>query len=82
MKRVILIALVAGIVMTLCGCEGDGYKNQRIEIIRTNWRFDTILIPLQPGEVFSKDAYSIQKTEIGYDIVIHVEKEDGNAQAD
>ena len=82
MKRVLLTALLAVIAMILCGCDMDGYKSQRVEISRSEWRMDTIQILLREGEVISRDAYSIVATDNGYDIVIHVEREDGNAQTD
>lgn len=76
MKRIVLTALLATVVLTLFACDMDGYKSQRVEISRSEWRADTIQILLRDGEVFSRDAYTIVETDNGYDIVIHVERED------
>lgn len=71
-KRLIMMALLIAIASVLCAC-GTTERWPRICIEPTDYRFDCINIPLRDGYKFAEDVYDIAETEVGYDIIIHVE---------
>ena len=75
MKKSILIGILAAALLLLSGC-GNFNKVPRLEIIRSSWRYDNIVIALRDNHKFAEDAYTIMDTENGYDIIIHCERTD------
>lgn len=75
MKKGILIGILAAALLLLSGCGISG-KVPRLEIIRSAWRFDNIVIALRDKYKIAEDAYTTVDTENGYDIIIHCERTD------
>lgn len=73
MKKVALIGILAAALLLLSGC-GDFGKVPRLEIVRSAWRYDNVVIALRDKYKFAEDVYTIVDTENGYDIIIHCER--------
>lgn len=68
MKKLILMMIMIILMMLLCGC--DANKIPRVALIKNDWRFDNINLPLRDGYVFAEDIFYIQDTDEGYNIII------------
>lgn len=75
MKKAVLIGILAAALLLLSGC-GDFNKVPRLEVIRSGWRYDNIIIALRDDHKFAEDIYTTIDTENGYDIIIHCERTD------
>lgn len=75
MKKGILIGILAAALLLLSSC-GDFDKVPRLEIVRSGWRYDSIVIALRDKHKFAEDIYTTVDTENGYDIIIHCERMD------
>jgi len=51
------------------------YIYPKIELWRDGNRFNTTLIEVKDGYKFADEPYSIEDTEDGYNIVVHLNKE-------
>ncbi len=69
MKK-ILIAVILASCLLLAGCDAN-----RVRISRNSVQIENIILPVRQGFRFADDAYAITETDLGYDIIIHVEKE-------
>lgn len=81
MKR--LIALMLVLMLLLCGCEvdkderDDGYP--KIDYQNSQWEYDraNMHIQIPEGYVLNQGhAYEIVETEDGYNIILHMIKEE------
>ncbi len=72
-KRMLFVIVLSAIVFMLCAC-GSTDRWPRVCLELTDYRFDCICIPLRDGFTFAEDAYGIEETGVGYDIVIHALK--------
>lgn len=76
MKKILCIILFIITLFSLCGCAINEDKFPRLEIARSNVRADTIYIALRDNHNFSiNHLYDEVETENGYDIVIHITKD-------
>lgn len=48
------------------------YIYPKIELWRNGNRSNVTLIKVEEGYEFAQDAYSIENTDIGYDVIIHL----------
>lgn len=78
-----LIAVILVLMLLLCGCEVDpderdeGYP--KIDYRNSQWENDrqNMYIPIPDGYVLNHGhAYEIVETEDGYDIILHMIKEE------
>ena len=69
MKKIVIVLLLASVLL-LAGCE-----NNRVRISRNSTYIENVVLPLKHGYIFADDAYDIQETEEGYDIIVHAVKE-------
>ena len=73
MKKIICAILLMVTICSFAGCAINEDRFPRLEIDRSDVRWDTIYIPLRDNHNFSiKHLYDEVETENGYDIVIHV----------
>ena len=71
MKKAAVFLLLAGILMTLAGCSGT----ERVRITQNSVWIDNMILTIRHGYRLAEDAYSIEETAEGYDIVIHAVQE-------
>lgn len=81
MKR--LTALLLVLMLLLCGCEVDkderGEGCPKLEYQNSQWEYDSkdMYIPIPDGYMLNQGhAYEIVATEDGYDIILHMIKEE------
>ena len=81
MKR--LIAIIFALMFLLCGCEVPNEERDKdypkLEYQNSQWEYDSkdMYIPIPEGYVLNQGhAYEIVKTEDGYDIILHMIKEE------
>lgn len=72
MKKLLIVLLLVGLLMTLAGCSGT----QRVRIMRNSLLIDNIVLTIRHGYRLAEDAYDVTETDDGYDIIIHAVKED------
>lgn len=72
-KRMLFVIVISAMVFMLCACGSTG-RWPRLRIEPTTYRSDSINIPLREGYQFAEDAYGIEETDVGYDIVVHALK--------
>jgi len=71
MKKILIVLLLAGILMAVAGCSGT----QRVRITQNSVWIDNMILTIRHGYRLAEDAYSIEETADGYDIVIHAVQE-------
>lgn len=74
MNKVALIGLLVIVMLVLVGCDGEFNKVPRVDIIKNNWSFDTIHIPLREGYKIAEVPISILDKDDEYHIIIHCVK--------
>lgn len=74
MNKVALIGLLIIVMLMLVGCDGEFNKVPRVDIIKNNWSFDTIHIPLRDGYKIAEVPISILDKDDEYHIIIHCVK--------
>lgn len=81
MKR--LIAIIFALMLLMCGCEVHSEKRDKnypkLEYQNSQWESDNknMYIPIPEGYVLNQGhAYEIVGTEDGYDIILHMIKEE------
>lgn len=69
MKKIMIVMILASCLL-LAGCDAN-----RVRISRNSVQIENIVLPVRQGFRFAEDAYTIEETETGYDIIVHIEKE-------
>ena len=68
-KKMIVVVILASLLFSLTACGKD-----RVRISRNSLYVEDIILPIRQGYRFAEDCYSINNTEAGYDIVVHLER--------
>ena len=71
MKKLLIGLLLVGILIVLAGCSGT----ERVRITQNSVWIDNMILTIRHGYRLAEDAYSIEETADGYDIVIHAVQE-------
>lgn len=71
MKKAIIVLLLAVLLLTLTACSSTG----RVRISQNSVWIDNLVLAIRQGYKIAEDAYSVEETENGYDIIIHAVKE-------
>lgn len=71
MKKAIIVLLLAVLLVMLTACSNTG----RVRITQNSVCIDNLVLAIRQGYKIAEDAYSIEETENGYDIIIHAVKE-------
>ena len=73
-KKLLVFTIMLLLSTTLCSCGKYSSGYPRIDIIRSDIRFDDISLKPKNGYNFAETIYTTQETENGYDIIIHFAK--------
>ena len=71
MKKAIMILLLVALLTMLSSCSSTG----RVRITQNSVWIDNMILTIRHGYRLAEDAYSIEETAEGYDIVIHAVQE-------
>lgn len=71
MKKAIMILLLVALLTMLSSCSSTG----RVRISQNSVWIDNMILTIRHGYRLAEDAYSIEETADGYDIVIHAVQE-------
>lgn len=66
-KRSVIIALLILALAVLVGCD-----SKSVRINSSSLYVENIVLPLRHGYEYAEDCYSVEDTENGYDIIVHV----------
>lgn len=72
-KRILIIFLIFSIIF-LTGCSSYMDAIPRIEIIRSTWRSENIILSVRENYDLAEDIYTIEDTTDGYNLIIHFTK--------
>lgn len=71
MKKIALGLVLAAVVAALTGCN-DASKYPFVKIERDTRYSHDIVIPIGQGFSFTRQVYTIEERDDGFDIIIHV----------
>ena len=76
MKKILFFILISIMVLIFCSCSINENRFPQLKICRSNLRSDNIYVALRDGHNFNiQHLYEEVDTEDGYDIVVHIVKE-------
>lgn len=72
-KRILIVVFLCALLFILEACSGSGMRIQQHNVL-----VDNLVIAYRPGFILAENMYSVQETEQGYDIVVHLVKENND----
>lgn len=72
-KRILIVVFLCALLFILEACSGNGMRIQQHNVL-----VDNLVIAYRPGFILAENLYSVQETEQGYDIVVHLVKENND----
>lgn len=72
-KRILIVVFLCALLFILEACSGNGMRIQQHNVL-----VDNLVIAYRPGFILAENMYSVQETEQGYDIVVHLVKENND----
>jgi len=72
-KRILIVVFLCVLLFVLEACSGNEMRIQQHNVL-----VDNLVIAYRPGFILAENLYSVQETEQGYDIVVHLVKENND----
>ena len=72
MKKIVIVLMLAAMVAALTGCNSDASQYPFVKIERDTKYSHDIVIPIGQGVCFTRQVYTIEEYDDGFDIIIHV----------
>ena len=72
-KRILIVVFLCVLLFVLEACSRNEMRIQQHNVL-----VDNLVIAYRPGFILAENLYSVQETEQGYDIVVHLVKENND----
>lgn len=72
-KRILIVVFLCALLFVLEACSRNEMRIQQHNVL-----VDNLVIAYRPGFILAENLYSVQETEQGYDIVVHLVKENND----